>query len=103
MLGIARGALEGLRMEGNLLEAGMSDASGNDQGDQGGDEDNRDAGASAEGSTRVGSPMLRAGGLIAEMEREVTEAGAGGWFNGNPEDVLESWIGHNSDVSASQD
>ena len=43
------------------------------------------------------------GGLIAEMEREVTEAGLGGWFNGNLEDVLESWSGANSDTSASQD
>ena len=43
------------------------------------------------------------GGLIAEMEREVTEAGLGGWFNGNPEDILESWSGANSDTSASQD
>ena len=43
------------------------------------------------------------GGLITEMEREVMEAGAGGWFNGNPEDVLESWSGPNSDTSASQD
>ena len=47
--------------------------------------------------------MLQEGGLIAEMEREVMEAGAGGWFNGNPEDVLESWSGPNSDTSASQD
>ena len=47
--------------------------------------------------------MLREIGLIEEMEREVTEAGAGGWYNGNPEDVLESWSGANSDVSASQD
>ena len=31
------------------------------------------------------------------------EAGAGGWFNGNLEDVPESWSGPNSDVSASQD
>ena len=38
-----------------------------------------------------------------EMEREATEAGLGGWFNGNPEDILESWSGPNSDVSASQD
>ena len=43
------------------------------------------------------------GGLIAEMEREATEAGLGGWFNGNPEDVPESWSGANSNTSASQD
>ena len=90
-------------MEGSLLEAEMSDASGDDWGDQGGDMASRDAGVSVEGSTRVGSLMPREGGLIAEMEREAMEAGLGGWFNGNPEDVLESWSGSNSDTSASQD
>ena len=38
-----------------------------------------------------------------EMEREATEAGLGGWFNRNLEDVPESWSGSNSDASASQD
>ena len=90
-------------MEGSLLEAGTSDASGDDRGDQDGDMGSGDAGASVEGSTRVGSLMPREGGLIAEMEREAMEAGLGGWFNGNPEDVLESWSGSNSDTSASQD
>ena len=47
--------------------------------------------------------MPREEGLIAQMEREVAEAGLGGWFNGNPEDVLESWSGSNSDTLASQD
>ena len=47
--------------------------------------------------------MLRETGLIAEMEREAEEAGAGGWFNGNLEDVPESWSGPNSEASASQD
>ena len=42
-------------------------------------------------------------GLIASMERDAEEAGLGGWFNGNPEDVPESWSGSNSDASASQD
>ena len=42
-------------------------------------------------------------GLIASMERDAEEAGLGGWFNGNPEDVPESWSGANSDASASQD
>ena len=37
------------------------------------------------------------------MEREAEEAGLGGWFNGNPEDVPESWSGSNSSASASQD
>ena len=47
--------------------------------------------------------MPRETGLIEEMEREAEEAGLGGWFNGNPEDVPESWSGANSDASASQD
>ena len=47
--------------------------------------------------------MPRETGLIAEMEREAEEIGAGGWFNRNPEDVPESWSGANSDASASQD
>ena len=47
--------------------------------------------------------MPREEGLIAQMEREATEAGLGGWFNGNPEDVPESWSGANSDTLASQD
>ena len=42
-------------------------------------------------------------GLIASMERDAEEAGLGGWFNGNPEDVPESWSGSNSGVSSSQD
>ena len=37
------------------------------------------------------------------MERDAEEAGLGGWFNGNPEDVPESWSGSNSVASASQD
>ena len=52
---------------------------------------------------RRDSPIPREGGLIAEMEREATEAGLGGWFNRNPEDVLESWSGANSNASASQE
>ena len=42
-------------------------------------------------------------GLIASMERDAEEAGLGGWYNGNLEDVPESWSGANSDASASQD
>ena len=52
---------------------------------------------------RRDSPMLRETGLIEEMEREAMEAGLGGWFSGNPEDVPESWSGSNSGASASQD
>ena len=62
-----------------------------------------DGGASPQESTRRDSPMPREEGLIAQMEREVEEAGLRGWFNGNPEDVPESWSGANSDASASQD
>ena len=52
---------------------------------------------------RGDSPMLLTSGLIALMERDAEEAGLGGWFNGNPEDIPESWSGSNSGVSASQD
>ena len=41
--------------------------------------------------------------LIVAMERDAEEAGLGGWFNRNPEDVLESWSGSNSGALASQD
>ena len=86
-----------------MLEAGTSDASGSNQDDQGGEGDNGDTGASMEGSMRRDSLMPWEGGLITEMEREVMEAGAGGWFNGNPEEVPESWSGPNSDILVSQD
>ena len=78
LMGMVEGAIkrEGL----DLSEAGMLDASDDDQDNQGGDAGNRDTGASLEGSMRVKSPMLREGGLIVEIEREVMEAGAGGWF-----------------------
>ena len=74
------GMIEGvIEREGlDSLEAGMSDASGNDQDDQDGGAGSGDTGASLEGSMRVESPMPQEGGLIAEMEREVMEAGAGG-------------------------
>ena len=61
-----------------------------------------DAGESTE-LMRRDSLMLRETGLIVKMEREVAEIGLGGWFNGNPEDVLESWSGANSNALASQD
>ena len=101
LMGMIEGAIE---REGlSSLEVGMSDASGNDQDDQDGGTGSRDAGASLEGSTRVESLMPQEGGLITEMEREAMEAGVRGWFNGNLEDVLESWSGPNSNTSASQD
>ena len=91
VLGIARGALEGLSTdEEDSPGAGTLDVSGGELGNQGGDKDNGDDGVSPEGSTRVGSPLSQVGGLITEMEREATEAGAGGWFNGNLEDVPDT-------------
>ena len=99
LMGMIEGAIE---REGSSSEAGMLGASGDNQDDQGGDGDNGGAGASLEGSMRVESLMLREGGLITEMEREVTEAGAGGWYNGSL-DVPESWSGRNSIALASQD
>ena len=106
---VVMGFLEG-RME-NLLEEGTASESSGSEGSgvSGDDQDGQDsagialvAGALAE-VMRRDSPMLRATGLIEEMEREAEEAGLGGWFNGNPEDVPESWSGANSDASASQD
>ena len=111
VMGFLEGRLESLmeeereEMTGSLssLEVGTSGVSGDGPDDQGGDEDNMGAGASMEDSLRRDSLMPREGGLIAEMEKEAEEAGLGGWFNGNPEDVPESWSGANSDTSASQD
>ena len=79
-----------------------SDASGNDQDDQVSDGIGQVAGALTE-VMRRDSPMPPTSGLIASMERDVEEAGLGGWYNRNPEDVPESWSGANSDASASQD
>ena len=79
-----------------------SDASGDDQDDRVGDTVNVVTGALME-VMRRDSPMPRETGLIAEMEREAMEAGAGGWYNSNPEEVPESWSGANSNASASQD
>ena len=86
-MGMIEGAIE---REGSSSEAGMLGASGDNRDDQGGDVGSGGTGASLEGSMRVESLMPREGGLIAEMEREVTEAGARGWFNGNLEDIPES-------------
>ena len=91
------GRLEGLmeeEMEGTESDLssdhGTSDASGEDRGDQASGEANMDGGASPQESTRGDSPMPLTTGLIASMERDAEEAGLGGWFNGNPEDVPES-------------
>ena len=103
VMGFLEGRLESLMEEEtlSLSEAEMSGASGDALDDQGGDEDSWDAGASLQESMRRDSPIPREEGLIAQMEREAEEAGLGGWFNGNPEDVPESWSGSNSDALSS--
>ena len=110
VMGFLEGRLEGLmeeEQEGTesslSLDHGTLAASGEDRGDLGGDEDSSDDGASPQASMRRDSPMLPTHGLIVQMEREAEEAGLGGWFNGNPEDIPESWSGSNSGASASQD
>ena len=104
LMGMIEGVIkrEGLTDTSSSSEAETSGASGNSLDNQGGDVVNTVVGESTE-AMRRDSPMPREGGLIAEMEREATETGLGGWFNRNPEDVLESWSGPNSDTSASQD
>ena len=111
VMGFLEGRLESLmeeeRGEGtessSLSEAETLGASGDGPDGQGGKEVNEVAGASPQESMRQDSLMLPTLGLIASMEREAEEVGLGGWFNGNPEDVPESWSGANSDASASQD
>ena len=112
VMGFLEGRLESLmeeeREEGttepsSLLEVGTSGASGDGPDDQGGDKDNVVSGVSPRESTRQDSLMAPTQGLITSMERDAEEAGLGGWFNGNPEDVPESWSGSNSNASASQD
>ena len=107
---VVMGFLEG-RMEGLLEEEteesgssgnGGSDASGDDQEDRDSEGIALVAGALGE-VMRRDSPIPPTSGLIASMERDAEEAGLGGWFNGNPEDVPESWSGANSDALASQD
>ena len=112
VMGFLEGRLESLMEEegeeemtesSSSSEVGTSGVTGDGLDDQGGDEDNVVVGASPQESMRQDSPMLREEGLIAQMEREAEEAGLGGWFNRNPEDIPESWSGVNSDASASQD
>ena len=94
---------EGMTELTSSSEAGTSCASGDSPDDQDGDRDNEVGGVSPQESMRWDSLMLPTQGLIAAMERDAEEAGLGGWFNGNPEDVPESWSGSNSGASASQD
>ena len=98
VMGFLEGRMEGLMEE--MLESsgsGGSDASGDDSGGPVGDVVNAVAGALAE-VMRRDSPMLLTSGLIVSMERDAEEAGLGGWYNGNPEEVPESWSGANSDA-----
>ena len=102
VMGFLEGRMEGL-LEGETSSGSEgSGASGDDQDDQVSDGIGLVAGALRE-VMRRDSPIPRETGLITEMEREVEEAGLGGWFNRDPEDVLESWSGSNSGVLASQD
>ena len=103
MMGFLEGRMESLMEEtSESLGSGESGASGDDQDDQVSDGIGQVAGALQE-VMRRNSPVLPSSGLIAAMERDAEEAGLGGWFNGNPEDVPESWSGANSNASASQD
>ena len=114
VMGFLEGRLEGLMEEeleegteltgsSSSSEAETLGASGKGRVVQGGGEDNVDVGAFPQESMRWDSPMLLTLGLIVAMERDAEEAGLGGWYNRNPEDVLESWSGPNSDTSSSQD
>ena len=104
---VVMGFLEG-RMEGLMEEMSESSgskgsgSSGDNSGGPVGDAVNAVAGALTE-VMRRDSPMPPTSGLITSMERDVEEAGLGGWYNGNLEEVPESWSGANSDASASQD
>ena len=103
VMGFLEGRMESL-LEETSEESGSreSDAPGDDRDDRVSDGIGQVAGALRE-VMRRDSPMLPTSGLITLMERDAEEAGLGGWFNGNPEDVPESWSGANSDASASQD
>ena len=89
-------------MSEGLSDNGGLDVSGDDSDDRVGEGIELVAGALGE-VMRRDSPMPPTSGLIASMERDAEEAGLGGWYNGNPEEVPESWSGANSDASASQD
>ena len=106
VMGFLEGSMEGRLEEGtssgSLSGSGGSDASGDAQEDRDSEGIALVAGALQE-VMRRDSPMPPTSGLIASMERDAEEAGLGGWFNGNPEDVPESWSGANSDALASQD
>ena len=105
VMGFLEGRMEGLLEEMTSLESSdsrESGASGDDSDDWVSDGTGLVAGVLRE-VMRRDSPMPPMSGLIAAMERDAEEAGLGGWFNGNPEDVPESWSGSNSGALASQD
>ena len=103
VMGFLEGRMESLMEESSESSgSGGSDASGEGSDDQVSDGIGQVTGALRE-VMRRDSPILPTSGLIAAMERDAEEAGLGGWFNGNPEDVPESWSGSNSGTSASQD
>ena len=105
VMGFLEGRMEGLLEEGTTSESsgsGGSDASGGNQDGQVSDGIGLVGGVLRE-VMRRDSPIPPTSRLIASMERDAEEAGLGGWYNGNPEDVPESWSGANSDTSASQD
>ena len=78
LMGMIEGAIkrEGLTETSGSSGSRGSDASGGDQDNQGGAGDNTVIGESTM-AERAESLMPRESGLIAEMEREATEAGAG--------------------------
>ena len=89
LMGMIKGMIERLVETSSSLGSGGSASSGDDGDDQDGEGDSVVIGESTE-AMRRDSPMPWETGLVVEMEREVIEAGLGGWFNGNPEDVPES-------------
>ena len=105
VMGFLEGRMEGLLEEETTSESSGSrglGASGDDQDDLVLDRIGQVAGVLRE-VMRRDSPMPPTSGLITSMERDAEEAGLGGWFNGNLEDVPESWSGANSDALPSQD
>ena len=90
VMGFLEGRMESLMEEtSESLGSGESDTNGDDSVGQVGDRIVQVAGALTE-VMRRDSPMPPMSGLITSMERDAEEAGLGGWYNGNPEEVPES-------------
>ena len=81
---------EGMTESLDSSEAETLGASGNRPDNQDGGKDSMVDGVFCPASMRWDSPLPREEGLITQMEREAVEAGLGGWFSRNPEDVLVS-------------